>query len=101
MKIAFTICSNNYLAQAKTLGDSISKANNDYSFYIGLTDQLNTELDYDKEIGYPVIPSENIGIPDFDDLWKKYSIIEFNTCVKPFYFQYLIRKYPNWTLFFI
>lgn len=95
MKIAFTICSNNYLAQAKTLGDSLSETNPDYQFYIGLVDKLSTEIDYTKEIGYNIIPVDEIGIPNFDDLWKKYSIIEFNTCVKPFYFEYFIKYFPN------
>jgi hypothetical protein len=93
MKIAFTLCSNNYLAHAKTLGDSIRKINPEYKFFIGLVDSLNTNIDYDAEIGYPIILSNEIGIPNYDDLWKKYSIIEFNTCVKPFYFQYFITRY--------
>lgn len=93
MKIAFTLCSNNYLAQAKTLGDSIKRTNPDYLFFIGLNDALSDEIDYEKEIGHSIILSNEIGIPDFDDLWKRYSIIEFNTCVKPFYFQYFITKY--------
>lgn len=92
MKIVFTICSNNYLAQAKTLGDSIVATNPDYGFYIGLVDQFNPEIDYEKEIGHKIILSENIGIPDFESLWKKYSIIEFNTCVKPFFFEYFISQ---------
>lgn len=95
MKIAFTICSNNYLAQARILGDSIKATNPDYEFYIGLVDKFSPEIDYDKEIGHNIILSENIGIPDFDDLWKKFSIIEFNTCVKPFFFEYFISHYED------
>jgi hypothetical protein len=93
MKIAFTLCSNNYLAQAKTLGDSLKQWNPEYLFYIGLLDIKRTEIDYEAEIGYPIILCNEIGIPDFDDLWKKYNIIEFNTCVKPFYFQYFIKEF--------
>ncbi len=95
MKIAFTLCSNNYLAQAKTLGDSVLQHNPDYQFYIGLTDILNNEINYEKEIGHPIISIDKIEIPKFDNLWKKYSIIEFNTCVKPFYFQYFISQHPD------
>lgn len=94
-KIAFTICSNNYLAQAKTLGDSIQKTNSDYQFFIGLTDKLIAEIDYQEEIVHSIIPCEEIGIPDFDTLWKKYSIIEFNTCLKPFYFKYFGERFPD------
>ena len=42
MKIIFTICSNNYLAQAKALGDSVLQTNPDYTFFIGLVDELGT-----------------------------------------------------------
>ena len=102
MKIAFTLCSNNYLAQAKSLGDSLKLKNPDYQFFIGLLDIISTEIDYETEIGYPLILSNEIGIPYFDDLWKKYNIIEFNTCVKPFYFQYFIKKFkPLNYLFYI
>lgn len=97
MKIVFTICSNNYLAQAKALGDSLKKTNPDYNFFIGLVDQYSTEIDYEKEIGYTIIPSHEIGIPDFDSLWKKYNIIELNTCVKPFFLEYFTENYSDLT----
>ncbi len=95
MKIAFTICSNNYLAQAKTLGDSIRKTNSEYEFFIGLTDVFSSEIDYQNEIGYTIVPVDEIGIPEFDYLWKNYSIIEFNTNVKPFYFHYFIQHFSD------
>lgn len=95
MNIIFTICSNNYLAQAKTLGDSIKLTNPEYLFFIGLTDILSPEIDYPNEIEHEIILCNEIGIPDFDNLWKKYSIIEFCTCVKPFYFQYFINNFAD------
>lgn len=93
--LVFTLCSNNYLSQAKTLGDSIKQINPEYKFFIGLLDVPSTEINYEEEIGYPIVLSNEIGIPDFDDLWKKYNIIEFSTCVKPFYFQYFIKKFKS------
>ena len=95
MKIVFTICSNNYLAQAKALGDSLVQTNPDYLFFIGLVDHLSNDIDYEKEIGHPIILSHEIGIPDFDLLWKKYDIIELNTCVKPFFLEYFTEKYTT------
>lgn len=100
MKIAFTICSNNYLSQARTLADSIKESNPDYFVLIGLVDRLINDIDYGKEIGYTIIPVEEISIPDFDSLWKKYTILELNTCVRPFYFEYIISKYPDWEYLF-
>ncbi|MCX6313024.1 MAG: glycosyl transferase [Bacteroidetes bacterium] len=100
MKIVFTLCSNNYLAQAKTLGDSLIKFNPDYVFYIGLVDRLAPQIDYQSEISHQILTVEDIGISDFDDLWKKYNIIELNTCVKPVYFKYLFEKHPEADLVF-
>lgn len=94
MKIIFTICSNNYLAQAKALGDSLKKTNPDYHFFIGLVDILSPEINYDM-IGYNIIPANEIDIPYFESLWKKYKIVELNTCVKPFYLEYFTKKYVN------
>lgn len=97
MKIIFTICSNNYLAQAKALGDSVLLTNPTYKFFIGLVDQLSSDINYSEDIGHPIILCSEIGIPDFDSLWKKFNIIELNTCVKPFYFEYFTKNYSELT----
>ena len=95
MNLIFTICSNNYLAQAKTLGDSLLEHNPTYRFIIGLTDEINNEIDYSFLAAYTIVPVKYIGITQFDDLWKKYDIVEFNTCVKASYFKFLFLTYPD------
>ncbi len=100
MKIAFTICSNNYLAQAKIFGDSLIEKNPDYKFYIGLVDRLSTEINYENDIKHEIILVEDIGIQNFDELWKKFNIIELNTCVKPMYFEYLMAKHTSAEIIF-
>jgi hypothetical protein len=87
MTLVFTLCSNNYLAQALTLGNSLLRYNPEYKFIIGLVDRNNSDIDY-SVIPYEILEVENIGITDFELFCKKYSIIELNTAVKPFYFQY-------------
>lgn len=91
--IAFTICSNNYLAQAITLAESLKKYEPNIIFKIGLVDILN----YDTEINYDVIEIDKIGIPAdiFKNLCDKYNIVELSTSVKPFYFEYLFHKFPE------
>ncbi|HEY5370599.1 MAG TPA: hypothetical protein VIJ75_16560 [Hanamia sp.] len=91
----FTLCSNNYLAQAKTLGDSLRKFNPGYKFIIGLVDELNTEIDCQSFEPYIILPVAQIGIRDFEGLWKKYSIVEFNTSVKASYFKYIFNQDPE------
>lgn len=97
-KVVFTICSNNYLAQAKTLGDSILKYNPDYEFIICLCDKKNHEIDYSFFKPHQIIEASEIGIQKFDDMSKRYNIIELNTSIKPFVFDYIYKKFTNASL---
>lgn len=91
----FTICSNNYLAQAKALGDSLVAFNPNYKFLIFLVDKLIIEIDYTAFKPYDVIPVDQIGITDFDEMVNRYDITELNTSVKPFIFDYMFNKDEN------
>lgn len=94
-KIIFTICSNNYLAQAKTLGDSILKQNPDYNFIIFLCDKKNSKIDYSFLKPHQIIEVYEIGIKNFNEMVSKYNIIELNTSIKPFAFYYLFKTYKD------
>lgn len=95
MKLAFTICSNNYLAQAKILGDSLLEHNPDYKMIIGLCDKKKDDIEYGFFQNIEIIAVEDILIEGFQDIVAKYDIIELNTSIKPSFFKYLIDKYPN------
>ncbi len=87
--VAFTICSINYLAQAKTLGDSLLKHNPDFKFYIGLVDKLElAPIEPTKLPDYEIVEVEKIGIEAFDEMYERYNITELNTAVKPFFLEY-------------
>jgi hypothetical protein len=100
VKLAFTICSNNYLAQAKSLGDSLILHNADYVFIIGLVDQKSSNIEYDFFRPHIILPIEDIRIENFEEIWKKYDIVELNTAVKPSLFKYIFAKYPGVTSLF-
>lgn len=89
MTIVFTICSNNYLAQALTLGQSLLTYNPDFIFKIGLVDKRSSLIDYNN-IPYDVIEVEKTGIADWSKMILRYNIQELNTAVKPFFFSYFI-----------
>lgn len=98
MTLAFTICSINYLAQARTLGDSLRQTNPDYTFVIGLVDKLSVaNLPPDLVPDYPMLEIDQIGIPDFAAMCDRYDITELNTAVKPFYIDYFYRTRPEAT----
>jgi hypothetical protein len=87
MNLVFTLCSNNYLAQALTLGLTLLKYNPDYKFIIGLVDKKSETFDYSK-IPYEIIEVEKINIPNFNEMVLRYDIVELNTACKPYYFKY-------------
>ncbi|GGN00742.1 hypothetical protein GCM10010967_38800 [Dyadobacter beijingensis] len=96
MTIAFTICSINYLAQARTLGDSLKATNPDVRFFIGLVDTLQGVAFEDAYApSYPMIEIDKIEIRDFQEMCARYNITELNTAVKPFYFTYFFKHYPE------
>jgi hypothetical protein len=88
--ITFTICSNNYLAQAIVLGNSVKAKCPHHTFLIILVDELNTEIKY-NEIPFEVLPIHIIE-PQIQSLVLKYNIIELNTSVKPGVIEYLFKE---------
>lgn len=88
----FTICSNNYLAQAIVLGNSVKAHNPSYTFQIFLCDEKSSLIDYTK-INHDITEIGSIESQVYE-LAKKYNIIELNTAVKPTVFQYLFEN-PN------
>ncbi|MDB5200729.1 MAG: uncharacterized protein JWQ27_138 [Ferruginibacter sp.] len=93
--IVFTLCSNNYLAQAKTLGDSFLLHNPGATFAIGLVDRRHEAIDYSIFSNFLLLPVEEIGIKPFEEMRARYSVMELNTAVKPFYFHYFYQHYPQ------
>jgi hypothetical protein len=89
----FTICSNNYLGQAKTLGDSIVKYYPDAKFVIGLVDHKDDKIDYSFFNGMEILTFDSLGFSVFEEMLQRYNVIEFNTAVKPYYFDYLWNNY--------
>lgn len=92
MTVAFTLCSNNYLAQAKVLSESFKKHHPEIELIIGLVDTVSQHIDYSSYNHSTILPVSDLQISDFEELEKKYSVVELNTTVKPFYFSYLFNN---------
>jgi hypothetical protein len=98
MTLAFTICSVNYLAQARTLGDSLRQTNPDWQYVIGLVDRLDAaNLPPALTPDYEMVEVHTIGIPDLDGMGNRYDITELNTAVKPFFIDYFFNTRPDAT----
>ena len=96
MNIILTICSANYLAHARTLGDSILRHNPDVRFVIGLVDVLSPEVDMAGFERFEILDVAN-ALPEgvFTNLLSKYYLIELNTAVKPYLMDYLYKRDPS------
>lgn len=77
----FTICSRNYLAYALTLRESLLGADPSAAFYIYLADDA-VDLDLPPDVN--VVPVAGIAMPALWDMALRYSVMEFNTAIKPF-----------------
>ena len=87
----FTICSNNYIPAAKTFFASVRRHHPEAELFLCLADRM-IEMDglYDPE--WTIVQAHELGIPDFSGFAFRYDIMEFNTAVKPFMFDYLLNE---------
>jgi hypothetical protein len=88
--VAFTICSNNYLAQAHVLIKSVKKHNSSYDFYVFLVDKKNANIDY-LDFDAKIVTIVDLNLERFDWIIDNYNIVELNTAIKPSCFKYLIK----------
>lgn len=96
MKIIFTLCSVNYLAQAHTLGMSLAKHCPEVHFKIGLVDRLDSkQINSDLLPPFEIIEVHKIGIQDFQGMCDRYDITELNTAVKPYFIHYFFYQNPT------
>lgn len=87
----FTIASKNYLAYVRVLMRSLAEFNPDYSLYLCLADKIDGYFDPHDEC-FEVIECQNIGVQYLEDMALRYDVMEFNTALKPFMFQWLLNN---------
>jgi glycosyltransferase involved in cell wall biosynthesis len=85
----FTIVSANYIAFAATLMQSVRRFHPDVARFIILSDALH-DFD-DLDLAAEIVGCEDLGIEMLANMQFWYSVIEFNTAVKPFTFRHLFE----------
>lgn len=88
----FTIVSKNYILYARVFAESLIKFHPDIKIFTLLADKIDGCFDPRNE-KFEVVEAEKIGIPDKESFFFKYSILELNTAVKPYFFDYLFKHY--------
>ena len=99
MKIAFTVCSANYLPYAKPLADSVLQHNPGYKFVIALDD---TYEEYNASFFSPhqVVPVPAMQLPFFNEMNSRYNMFELSCALKPYVAAYLLEANPRCTQLF-
>lgn len=91
--VIFTIVSANYLAYARALMQSVRKHHPETDRYVFLADEPPVDAGPDPEL-FTVVPARSLRPPHYDHLAFRYSILEFNTALKPFAFRWLATRRP-------
>ena len=97
MTIAFSICAYNYAAMAFALFHSMKKHNPEVRFFLALVDTEKNFQRLQQQVpdGLNLLLVNERVVENFVELENRYSIIELNTAVKPFIFEYLFSSYPE------
>ncbi len=89
--VACTIVANNYLAYARVFCRSFLSQHPDGRVYVLIVDRPHPGLRYEDE-PFETVFVEDLGIPGFAHYAFRYSILELNTAVKPWFLRHLHRK---------
>jgi glycosyltransferase involved in cell wall biosynthesis len=92
--VFFTIASRNYLAYATTLMQSVAEHYPDAPRYLMLADRAEDDAAL-AGAPFTTVAADALALPDFDAFAFRYTIMEFNTAIKPYAFAYLRRRHPD------
>jgi glycosyltransferase involved in cell wall biosynthesis len=88
----FTIIACNYLPYARVLMRSVREFCPDALRLVILADRSGTRFDPAKE-DFQVITTEDLSLPNSEWFHFKYTTVELCTAVKPYAFEFLLRRY--------
>jgi glycosyltransferase involved in cell wall biosynthesis len=92
--VFFSIVSANYLAYAITLMRTVGEHYPGARRYVVLADEDPGDLSLDQEL-FTLVPVRDLGLPHPDHFAMRYSVLEFNTAVKPFALRWLAQRHGS------
>jgi glycosyltransferase involved in cell wall biosynthesis len=96
----FTIVSRNYLAYALTLMQSVAARHPHSKRYLCLADTREDDPALDTDL-FETVTIDRLGLPDFEAFVFRYDIMELNTAVKPYMFEWLRMRHPQAGLIYL
>jgi glycosyltransferase involved in cell wall biosynthesis len=92
--VFFTIVSRNYLAYSLTLMQSLAAQHPESKRYVCLADTREDDPALDTDL-FETVAIDQLGLPDFEAFVFRYDIMELNTAVKPYMFEWLRARHPE------
>jgi hypothetical protein len=92
MNAIYTVCTYNHIGRALSLAESVKDYCPAAKFIICLIDSIGDQY---LPSGIEVIMSEDIGISFLDEMCSKYSLLELNSALKPYFGNCIFEKYPE------
>ena len=89
--VIFTIVSANYIGYAATLMQSVAIHNPSADRYIILSDTRHEFVDVN--LSATLMTCDELGVPEIANMKAWYTVIEFNTAVKPFALTYFFESF--------
>lgn len=90
----FTIASKNYFAYVRTLMKSLEDSNPEWKRYVVVVDEIDDEF-RGMDNNFNLIELVSLNLPEENKMKFRYTIMEFNTAVKPYAFSWLFQKYKK------
>lgn len=87
----FTICSKNYLPQARILIASLKTHCPHVEMTAFIADEVENQAEIAAFLGASVVAGRELDLPTYDDMAMRYDIVEFNTALKPAAFDYVFE----------
>jgi glycosyltransferase involved in cell wall biosynthesis len=97
---ACTIVSKNYLAYARVLARSFARHHPGVRFFVLLADRIDGAFDAATE-PFELVTADQLELADLAALAFKYTVVELNTALKPFFLSYLLRRHGLGKLVFL
>src|SRR5205807_1909110 len=77
-----------YLATARTLMDSVRQVHPDWQPHVLLVDEPEGRFDLSGE-SFPLLRVADLPLPDREQFFFRYTLLELNTAVKPWFLSWL------------
>lgn len=95
-----TVVSCNYWAYARVFASTLRRQHPAIDVFVLLVDRPSDPVCAEEELFTTVCVEELDNLPDPVHLFFKYNVLELNTAVKPYFFDYLFRRFGVETLIY-